>query len=208
MALAFSPVTDAKRANVVVIVGVDGRSFQAPISLVEPSASPPPAQLRGGFLLAYPLIEGGLPARPARVYAAVGALCSSWNTLQTPQPRSCLRLSEKAVRRFSQVNLDRFQAAPSLRRIAAVRALSAPDNYLTGIELAFHRWRSARFSTRPDRCVRVTALWRPASRRPTSFCLSKKGAWAAGRLYPYPRAVCRAADFVGPVSPPALPECL
>jgi len=208
-ALLSLPAAEAKRLTTVVVAGADGRSVEVPVSLLEPSQpSSTLGGLRGGFVLAYPLIDGGLPARAARVYPSAAALCSSWDTLVTPRRSNCSRLTQAAVRRFSGLHLSRFRtAAPSLRRIASLRSLAAPNNYLAGIELAFHRWREARASARPAACVKVTARWRPAGGRPTAFCLARDGAWANGKLYPYPRAVCRAADLVGSVFAPALPAC-
>ena len=210
LALTLLPVASAKNLSTAVAVGADGQSIHLSPLLLDPAS---PAEhrrrLAGGFLLVYPLMEDGLPARPARVYGAAGVVCRSWDMLGTPRPSSCTRLETAARRRFRALRLEPFRSTPpSLRRISFVRTLTAPNNYLAAIELAFHRWKRARAAARPQQCVQVKARWEPAGSRPRAFCLAKSGAWASGRLYPYPRVVCRAADLVGSIFEPALPECL
>ena len=158
IALAAIPSGQAKLLAKLVVVGGEGRAVELPVSLFESLPTDRPAHLRGGFLLVYPLMDDGLPARPARIYPEAGAVCGSWNTSTEPVLGRCLRLTAPAGRRFADLDLVRFRKAPPrlVRLTGPARALES-GNYLLGLELAFNRWREARRAARPARCVRVRA---------------------------------------------------
>jgi hypothetical protein len=194
--IATSPAA-AKDIESIVVVGSDGRSITIEperevlgVMLYHPasvySVPPTPARPRGGYVRLYPLGHRGMPAVPGRFYAATGALCFGWN--QAIAPRSCGRLA--SPRRLLAVSR---RVAPFHRHASVLASLhpGGTANLFAALELAFDRYRSARTARRPARCLPFTAEWYgPRSAiRPTALCVSRRGVYARGRLYPTGPAV-------------------
>jgi hypothetical protein len=199
LALAAASPAGAKDIESIVVVGSDGHSLTITperavlsVMLYHPASvydvRPKPARPRGGYVKIYPLGSRGLPAIPGRFYPATGALCFGWN--QAVAPRSCGRLG--TPRRLLAVS----RRVALFRSGATVLASLHPGgtaNLFAALELAFDRYASARTARRPARCLRFTARWYGPQRatRPTRLCLSRRGVYARGRLYPTGPAVWR-----------------
>jgi hypothetical protein len=195
-ALLVAPAAGAKRFTKLVVVGSNGFSTVLRGSIADPFLpgffSDPREQVepQGPFFLLYPLFDRGVPAQPGRYYPEARVACFSWQRSGPAALADCARVSDVTAQRLD-VRLPAVHGEPTtLTRLASkgyVRRLQS--NGAVAMELALARWRLARPATRPLDCGRsdwVEAAWQgaEAAQRPTRFCLSLLGVWAAGRLYP------------------------
>ncbi len=191
----------AKGVATLVVVGSDGRSIgiepeQAVLAvmLYHPGSvynhRPEPAAPHGGYVKIYPLDPGGFPAIPGRFYPATRALCFGWG--QVAAPRSCGRRGLPRRLLTASQRLALFHGRPTTLR--SLRP-GGTDNLSVALELAFDRYRASRSAPRPLRCLPFVAAWDgpKAARRPSQICISPRGAYAGGRLYPAGPAVWRLA---------------
>ena len=198
--------TDAAAKDVValVVVGPDGRSIAIEperavlsVMLYHPASvydvKPESARPRGGYVKIYPLGAGGFPATPGRFYPATRALCFSWN--QAVVPRSCGRLGPPRRLLAASRRLAPFRGRPTA---LAVLLPGGTQNLFAGLELAFDRYSASRAARRPGRCVSFVATWDgpQAAQRPSQICISPRGVYAGGRVYPAGRAIWRLAHAV------------
>jgi hypothetical protein len=201
LALAVPAPAAAKGIASIVVVGAVGRSITIEperavlaVMLYHPASvykvRPKPARPLGGYVKIYPLGPGGFPAIPGRFYPATRALCFSWD--QALAPSECGRLGPP----------HRLLAAT--RRVALFHGRSAvlaklhpagTLNLVAALQLAFDRYRSARGTRRPARCLPFLATWYGprATHQPTRICVSRRGVYARGRLYPAGPAMWRLA---------------
>lgn len=212
VALTVAPGAAAKELTNVIVVGAGGRSV-----VVAPAKSlamafdwlgqPAPSKqaTTGPFLLVYPLMEAGLPARPGRLYVRTQMFCAEWNTSARPSASDCWGLTKEQARRLAAPRLVPLQFP--LPRLLALRRGStrlkgigatgpgsnAFGNWLIGVELAFDRGANALRTHRPADCVDVRAVWTGRG-RPDAFCVARAGAWVDGDLYPYPLGVAEVVD--------------
>jgi hypothetical protein len=199
IALTAASPAAAKDVESLVVVGADGRSVTLEperevlgVMLYHPASvynvRPRRAAPRGGYVKIYPLGPGGMPAMHGRFrfYPATSALCFGWN--QALPPRECGRLGPPRRLIAASRRVALFYGTPPFLALLKPRG---NDNLFAALELAFDRYRSARTVPRPARCLRFTAEWYgPRSvQRPTSLCVSRRGVYARGRLYPAGSAV-------------------
>ncbi len=185
----------------LVVVGSDGRSvtiepepavlavlFYAPHSVYD--VQPRPASPRGGYVRIYPLGSEGFPAIPGRFYPVSGALCFDWNQARTP--RSCGRLGrpQRLVGASRRVALFH-----GLATTLAVLYPGGTENLFAALELAFDRYETARPAPRPAGCLAFHATWYGprAAQRPRQICVSHRGVYARGHLYPAGLSIWRLA---------------
>ena len=196
LALAHAPLADAKDFARLVAVGADGRSldlraesrvirslFWHPASVYE--IRPPAARPRGGFVRLYPLGRGGFPAHSGRFYAAADAVCFA-----SARPPKCFRPNRAVLALLGPARrLRRFHRPAA--GVASLQPGNGDLNLRTGLELALDRFRLAVPSARPARCVAFRATWRAGNpwKRPGRFCVSSRGVYARGKLYPASRSV-------------------
>jgi hypothetical protein len=191
----------AKGVTTLVVVGSDGRSIGIQpdpavlaVMLYHPESvynrRPERATPLGGYVKIYPLGAGGFPAIPGRFYPATRALCFSWN--QAAAPDSCGRFGPP--RRLLDVSrrLALFHGRPTT--LAFLRPGST-DNLSAALELAFDGYRASRSARRPAHCLPFVGSWDGprAVRRPSHFCVSRRGVYAQARLYPAGPAIWRLA---------------
>jgi hypothetical protein len=197
VALAFlglitAAPADAKDVASIVVVGSDGRSIEIgperavlAVMLYHPASvynvRPKLAKPRGGYVRIYPLGPRGLPAIPGRFYPATRALCFGWN--QALAPRSCGRGERPRRLLTASRRLAHFHGRST---ILAVLDPGGSANLFTALELAFDRYRSARKAPRPAQCLPFVATWfgARAAQRPRRICVSRRGIYAGGWLYP------------------------
>ena len=201
LVLAVPPAADAEEIASIVVVGSDGRSTtiepELPVlrvMLYNPSSvynvRPKATRPRGGYVRIYPLQRGGFPAIPGRFYPATRALCFGWD--QALAPTSCGRLGPPQRLLAASRRVRLFDSRPTVLTSLKPRG-SDNQSLLTALELTFDRYRSARSARRPAPCLPFVATWRgpQAARRPTRVCVSRRGVYARGRLYPAGPAVWR-----------------
>ena len=199
LALALPGPAGAKGFERLVVVGAAGdaaelRSAHLVASLNDGASRfnrghvPRAVQPRGPYVRLYPLGRGGFVGVPGRFYPHSGAVCLSWDQSGAPG-KPCYRpnptLRRALLRRARE--LSRFRGAgPALRRLASPLVRPALlTNLRVALELAFDRHGRAVPSRRPARCVRFRAAWRDdGGRRPRAFCLSPRGVYVRGLLYP------------------------
>jgi hypothetical protein len=182
----------AKGVDAFVIVGSDGRSVRVEperavlaVMLYHPGSvydvRPTLATPRGGYVRVYPLGSGGFPAIPGRFYPANRALCFSWSQGQVSG--SCGRLGPPRRLLAASRRLALFH-----RRATVLARLDPPAtlNLLVALQLAFDRYRAARSARPPASCLPFVADWAgpQAQNRPARLCISRRGIYARGRLYP------------------------
>jgi len=188
--LAFAGPADAKDFASLVVVGADGHSVELrpqPTVIDGLFAGRVSAPPRGGYLRVYPLGPSGFVGAPGRFYPRTAAVCLSWR--QAAPPRGCRRARRPLLDALAQAeSLAEFRGVgTAVRELAGV--LTRPPlvpNLRVAVELAFDRSRLARRASPPRRCLRFLASWRgPLARaRPRDICLSARGVYAGGRLYP------------------------
>ena len=205
--IAAAPA-EAKDIESLVVVGSDGRSLTIRperavlgVMLYHPASvynvRPRPATPRGGYLRIYPLGDGGMPAIPGRFYPATRALCFGWN--QAVEPLRCGRLAPPQKLLAATRRLTAFHGPPTF---LALLDPGGTANLFAALELAFDRYALARRSERPAPCLRFTATWRGSRsrHRPAGLCVSRRGVYAGGRLYPTGRGVWRLAQAHATIS--------
>lgn len=183
-ALISVPAAPAKVLTKIVAVGAGGVSVELHglgWAALQTTPSTAPA---GGYVLIYPLMERGIPARPGRFYPTTGTGCFSWDrsTLGT-----CGSIGEDFARRLAGLPL--FDGEPTILTglTVAGRAGRVNSNGAVAIELAFARTRIAKaMAKRPANCLAIAARWTgdDAALRPRRFWSCPAGLWAAGKLYP------------------------
>jgi hypothetical protein len=192
-ALVLVPAAAAKEVTSIVLVGVHGSSVELSARgrlfqrltyggfVVKPG--------HGGYLLVYPQMAMGMGAQPGRYYPQTHAYCASW-TLAT---RVCLRVDDPVVRRRFAVHLPRLRTAPtrlvSLERNGSL--LSQMQEVGVVFDAVFARKARWQRSLQPRACsLRYSARWDgpESGSRPARFCLSPRGVWAHGSLFPLDRA--------------------
>src|SRR5438874_10347512 len=191
----------AKGVATLVVVGSGGRSIGIEperavlaVMLYHPGSvynhRPERAAPRGGYVKIYPLGPAGFPAIPGRFYPATRALCFGWG--QAAAPRSCGRLGPPRRLLAASRRLARFRGRSTT--ISSLRP-GGTVNLSAALTLAFERYRASRSALRPLRCLPFVAAWDgpKAARRPSQICISPRGAYAGGRLYPAGPAVWRLA---------------
>jgi hypothetical protein len=191
----------AKDVAALVVVGSDGRSIKIEpepavlsVMLYHPASShdvaPEPATPRGGYVKIYPLGPHGFPAIPGRFYPLTRALCFSWN--QAVVPSSCGRLGPPRRLLAASKDLALFHGRPTV--LTDLRPRST-ENLVAALELAFDRYRASRSARRPGRCLHFVASWDGlrAAQRPSRICVSLRGVYARGRVYPGGPAIWRLA---------------
>ena len=199
---AFAPAdAAAKDVAALAVVGSDGRSITIEperavlgVMLYHPASvynvRPRPTRPRGGYVKLYPLGPGGFPAIPGRFYPLTGALCFSWN--QAVVPDSCGRLGPP--RRLLTVSrrLQPFHGRPT---VLTLLRPGGTVNLVAALQLAFDRYRASRSAERPARCLPFVVGWSGprSAQRPSRLCVSRRGMYAQGRLYPAGRALWRLA---------------
>jgi hypothetical protein len=201
LALATAAPAAGKGVESIVVVGSDGRSITIDperavlgVMLYNPASvykvRPKPAKPRGGYVRIYPLGIGGFPAIPGRFYPATSALCFSWD--QALAPTSCGRLGPPRRLLSASRRLALFRGRPTVLARLHPRGT---ENLFAALELAFDRYQLARSSRRPATCLPFIAVWRGrrAAHRPAHLCVSRRGVYAKGRLYPSGRTVWRLA---------------
>ena len=148
---------------------------------------PRPARPRGPYVKLYPLGRTGLPAIPGRFYPATGALCFGWD--QAAAPTRCGRLGLPRRLLAASRRVAPFRGRPTV--LAHLDPGEDVGNLATAIELALDRYRAARPARRPSACIGLVARWRGPRRRerPARLCVSRRGVYARGRLYPAGPAV-------------------
>ncbi len=154
------------------------------------------AHPRGGYVRLYPLGPDGFVGLPGRFYPATTAVCLGWD--QSRPPRDCRRAPASLASLLRPaLRLSRFD-----RGVTTVGRLTNPRLGRPGLlqlevvfELAFDRSRLARSVRRPAACLPFVVKWSgPAARlRPSHTCLSPRGLYARGRLYPLGPAPWRLA---------------
>ena len=191
----------AKDVAALVVVGSDGRSNRIEpdpavlsVMLYHPASvynvRPKPAPRRGGYVKIYPLGRGGFPAIPGRFYPMTRALCFSWN--QAVAPSTCGALGPPRRLLAASRHLELFHGRPTV--LSALRPRGT-ENLVAALELAFDRYRASRPARRPARCIAFVASWDgpEAAQRPSRICVSRRGVYARGRLYPGGPATWRLA---------------
>src|SRR6266498_5279889 len=191
----------AKGVAALVVVGSDERSIKIEperpvlsVMLYHPASvydvKPAPAPPRGDYLKIYPLGPGGFPAIPGRFYPTTRALCFSWN--QAVVPASCGRLGRPRRLLAASRRLAAFHGHPTV--LATLRPGST-ENLVAALQLAFDRYRESRSAGRPARCLAFVTGWvgAQAAQRLPHICISRRGVYARGRLYPAGRAIWRLA---------------
>jgi hypothetical protein len=147
---------------------------------------------RGAYVRIYPIGSFGHVGVPGRFYPRTDAVCLSWSQAGAPgqpcqRPNRTLR---RALRRLA-FRLEKFVGpGPALRTLVVhdVRRSVIP-NLSVAVELAFDRSLRAAAAERPARCLPMRASWRDdPGRRPRAFCLSPRGVYALGLLYPLGRS--------------------
>lgn len=196
--LGAAPSAGAKLGDSVVLVGADGRSFVQPLrpgmwsALGRLDAVEPP---RAGYVLAYPLLRGGLPARPGRWYPRARIYCSGW---RTGVEAGCGAIGEEVARRLAGGRgVPLFYRSPkTLARLwRAGVAQPVAGNVSAALELAFAQYAWSRAAGVPPGCVPFRAVWRgPRARaRPTGFCVGRAGGvYTGGRVFALPPPTARA----------------
>ncbi len=193
--LAFPAGAAAKRVETLVLGRPSGRSVASQLSpelwalwgRLEPRPAP-----AGGYMLVYPLMERGIPARPGRWYPAAGVLCSGWRSgIEAgcgPVPLELAsRLAGERV-----IGLFRVEPTTITRLTRRGVAQAVPGNVSVAVQRAFNQFASARPARAPSDCVMFRAAWRGplASGRPDGFCVAPAGGvYAGGRAYPLSRGV-------------------
>jgi hypothetical protein len=205
LSLAFARAdAAAKDVAALVVVGSDGRSIMIDpgpavlgVMLYHPASiynvRPQPARARGGYVKLYALGSLGVPAIPGRFYPVTGALCFSWN--QAVVPNRCGRLGPPHRLLAASRRLALFHRRPT--GLALLRP-GGTENLFAALELAFDRYRASRAAHRPARCLPFVASWYGpgGTQRPSRLCVSRRGVYARGRLYPAGPAVWRLARDV------------
>lgn len=188
LVLLAPPDATAKEFAVVVIVGDDGRSItrrSEPTALDQLFDGPTTDEVRGGYVRVYRLGPTGHVGLPGRFYPATGALCVSWD--QAAAPRSCHK-PRTALGLVRPGDLALFRrAGPTLAVLASPGVRPRIVTQLrVAFEFAFDRSHLARRAPRPGRCLPFSATWRGtrAGARSRRFCLSRRGVYAGGLLYP------------------------
>lgn len=184
VALAVPSGAHGKEFVALAVVGSDGDSLlvRGPVADRVYAGAPAPRP-DGGYLRLFPLGLNGFPALPGRWYPAAGVVCLSWNTVVQG---TCLEAEADLRQALTPAGrLARFRGPPpTIRRLEPLyRGLDV--NLRVALELAFARHELARAASRPRRCIGFRAVWRrDGGRRPRSFCLSPRGVFARGLLYP------------------------
>jgi hypothetical protein len=201
--LAAVAATDvaAKDVAALVVVGSDGRSIKIEperavlsVMLYHPASvynrKPEPATPRGGYVKIYPLGPSGFPAVPGRFYRTTRALCFGWS--QAVVPSLCGRLGPPRRLLAASRRLAPFQGRPT---VLSVLRPGGTENLSAALELAFDRYSASRSARRPARCLSFVASWDGprAAQRPSHICISRRGVYARGRLYPAGRQMWRLA---------------
>jgi hypothetical protein len=190
--LALAGAVEAKEFGAVAVVGSRGNSVELRgVALARLLFSGvQAARPHGGYLRLYPLGPDGFVGVTGRFYPSTAAVCLDWE--QSRPPRDCRRAPARLARSLRALRLTRFVGTPTtVRRLAGERLTRVQLRQLEVVfELAFDRSKLSRPARRPPRCYLFRASWRgPAARaRPGAFCLSARGAYADGRLYPLGRA--------------------
>lgn len=199
---ALAPAdASAKGVESIVVVGANGRSIRIQpeqallaVMLYHPASvydrRPRPAVPVGGYVKIYPVGTAGFPAIPGRFYPATRALCFSWN--QAAVPESCGRLGPPRLLLAASHRLALFHGRPTT--LAHLRPGSTV-NLTASLELAFDPYHESRAARRPRRCLPFLAAWQGphAAPRPSRLCVSSRGVYAQGRLYPAGPAIWRLA---------------
>lgn len=206
-ALLVVPSAAAKGITGVAVIGADGRSRTLAVgeeflAQLRPSTVEV-REPRGGYLLVYPLMGGGLPAQPGRFYPDTGAACFSW----TLAADSCAAVDPALARRLGSTGLRATRAEPT--RIVSLRWNGAPEalpsNYASALELVLTRTALARSAAARRYCaMRFRAAWHGpgAASRPTRFCVQSTGLYARGRVYPLTKGLYTALSTAAYVLSP------
>jgi hypothetical protein len=193
--LVAAPAADAKEGRSVLVVGPRGLTFVEPYRIVEAPLSrlqlrAPPTE---GYVLVYPLMNGGVPMRPGRWYPRAGILCSGWRSgveagcTTEPQLRGWLG---------SGVATGVYRREPGhMTTLSRSGTQLLPyGNEATAIKLALNQ-RSG-IGSPPGDCVAFRARWNAATSGPAALCVGRRGGlYARGRVYPMP--VATAAFVIG-----------
>lgn len=198
LALGLVPTAGAKLTDVVVLVGADGRSFVQPLDQETWSALgrldaalPPP---RAGYVLAYPMLREGVPARWGRWYPQAGVYCSGW---RSGLEAGCGQVPTSVALRLPRRGMSLFYRGPTTlaRLVRGNTVLPVAGNDAAAIELAFAMRPAMRPEGAPRGCTGFRAAWRgpAARRRTTGFCVSRSGGlYAGGTLFPLAPPTARA----------------
>jgi hypothetical protein len=184
-ALLAVPSANAKTLTKVVAVGAGGTSVELRgLGWESLQTSPVDTPPSGGFVLLYPLMEKGIPARPGRFFPDSDVACFSWNRTVVG---TCGRLADAVATRLA--GLPVLIGEPTVLRsvIVGQRPGIVESNGAVAIELAFNRPQLSRPAPkRPTNCLVLRATWvgAQASTRPTRFRSCGVGLWSRGRLYP------------------------
>jgi hypothetical protein len=184
VALAFAATAAAKEGMSVVVIGPKGPPFVEPpqvfrtvlglqLRLVAPPQEP--------YVLVYPLMRSGVPARPGRWFPRSGTLCSGW---RSGVEAGCATAPKLGGWLGSGIATGLFTREP-VRLTALTRegsSLLPFGNEATAVKLALHQ--RGKRAAAPAGCVAFTARW-SASGWPGSFCVAPAGGlYASGRVYP------------------------
>jgi len=183
-ALLAVPAASAKTLTKVVALGAGGMAVELHglgWDALQTTSGAAPA---GGYVLVYPLMERGIPARPGRFYPVTGTACFSWDRSALG---TCGSISDDVARAVADLPL--LDGAPTILDglTVAGRAGRINSNGAVAIELAFARTRAAKaMAKRPSNCLAFAARWTgsEAALRPKRFWSCSAGLWAAGKLYP------------------------
>jgi hypothetical protein len=189
---AVAPINaSAKGVATLVVVGSDGRSItihpeQAVLAVMLYSPASvynrrsEPTIPRGGYVKIYPLGSGGFPAITGRFYPATRALCFAWDQATVP---ACGRLGVPHRLLGAARRLSLFHGRPTT---LSSRRPGSTGNLSAALELAFDRHRASYSAGRPLHCLAFVVVWNgpQAPQRPSRFCVSRRGVYARGRLYP------------------------
>jgi hypothetical protein len=189
LALLAAPNAVAKEFASLAIVGADGGSITIrpqPKMLDQLFDGPTTRNVSGAYVRVYPLGPTGHVGVPGRFYPATGALCLSWN--QAAAPRHCHKPPMPLRRLISVGDLARFsRVGPTLAELESSRVAPAVVAQLrVAFELAFDRSRLSRSAPTPTRCLPFSGKWRgtEVGARSRRFCISRRGVYAGGLLYP------------------------
>jgi hypothetical protein len=133
------------------------------------------------YVLVYPLMRSGVPARPGRWFPRSGTLCSGW---RSGVEAGCATAPKLGGWLGSGIATGLFTREP-VRLTALTRegsSLLPFGNEATAVKLALHQ--RGKRAAAPAGCVAFTARW-SASGWPGSFCVAPAGGlYASGRVYP------------------------
>jgi hypothetical protein len=191
VALAVAPAVLAKEGLSVVVLGPKGPPlveppsvFRAVMELRLQLVAPP----REPYVLVYPLMRNGVPARPGRWYPRSGTLCSGW---RSGVEAGCATAPRLRGWLGSGIATGLYRGEP-VRLLSLVRegaSLLPYGNEATAVKLALQQHGLP--AAAPVGCVRFTARWSQPG-RPASFCVAPKGGLYAGdRMYPLAPATAR-----------------